>query len=195
MPWSIGSGRLTVMPRFSRRRAKKSSCRSASSTTSRGTGRPPDSLPVLPGGKYGESAGSKPMAAAPRAVPTTTSRSGSHSFHEFTKHMRQDFQLTAGKLDSLLFGFGRIVFPDASLNRSRQEYFCAGWDVMEATNAFAKVDLRRHLVVFFGSIPIGGTHRVQNCTKGETGADHSLTVVARKQSTEPRVSKRLKNSG
>jgi hypothetical protein len=45
------------------------------------------------------------------------------------------------QINAFLFGLTGEVFPDASLNRSRQEDLCARRNVMETSDSFAEVDL------------------------------------------------------
>ena len=80
---SMGSGRSTRTPRVSSMAAKASSCSLARSTVScdRGPWTPRMSLS---NGIFGSLAGSAGGMQQPSARPTTTWRSGSHSFQLFT---------------------------------------------------------------------------------------------------------------
>src|SRR5208282_5400173 len=48
------------------------------------------------------------------------------------------------QINAFLFGLTGEVFPDASLDRSRQEDLCARRNVMQTSDSFAEVDLGRH---------------------------------------------------
>jgi hypothetical protein len=52
------------------------------------------------------------------------------------------------QLNSSLRGFTGEIFPDASLDRNGQIDLCAGGYVMESSDAFLKIDLLRHFVIF-----------------------------------------------
>jgi hypothetical protein len=45
------------------------------------------------------------------------------------------------QIDALLFGFSGEVFPDAALDRSRQEDLCPKRNVVQTADSFAEVNL------------------------------------------------------
>jgi len=66
------------------------------------------------------------------------------------------------QIDTLFLGFSREVFPDATLDRSRQEDLCTRRDVMETSDSFAEVDLCRHRFIFRWSV----THNMLTQDRG-----------------------------